>query len=103
MSSAAIVQIRPGWLRVSGDLNVYSVPDVLSRSQRMFDESGELNVDFSGVTRADSAALALLLEWISVARAKELRLTFSRVPASVMDIARVSNVAGLLTQGIRTP
>ena len=43
-----------------------------------------------------SAALALLLEWVDQARRARRRIRFAGVPAAVLEIARVSNVAELL-------
>jgi phospholipid transport system transporter-binding protein len=54
-------------------------------------------VDCSGVTRADSAGLAVLLEWLAWSRRKSRPILLQRLPASIIAIARISEVDGLLS------
>lgn len=55
-------------------------------------------IDCSGVTRADSAGLAVLLEWLAWGRRKSRPILLQRLPASIIAIARISEVDGLLSQ-----
>jgi phospholipid transport system transporter-binding protein len=48
------------------------------------------------VDTANSAALALLLEWVDQAHRGRRRIRFAGVPAAVLEIAKASNVADLL-------
>ncbi len=61
-----------------------------SRAQRLV-------IDCSGVTRADSAGLAVLLDWLAWGRRKSRPVLFENLPASLVAIARISEVDGLLT------
>ncbi len=54
-------------------------------------------VDCSGVTRADSAGLAVLLEWLAWGRRKSRPILLQRLPASIIAIARISEVDGLIS------
>jgi len=54
-------------------------------------------VDCSGVTRADSAGLAVLLEWLAWSRRKNRPVSLQNLPASLLAIARISEIDGLLT------
>lgn len=54
-------------------------------------------VDCSGVTRADSAGLAVLLEWLAWSRRKSRPILLQSLPATLVAIARISEVDGLLT------
>jgi phospholipid transport system transporter-binding protein len=56
-------------------------------------------IDCQGVTRADSAGLAVLLEWLAWGRRKSRTLTLENLPASLIAIARISEVDGLLSAG----
>jgi phospholipid transport system transporter-binding protein len=51
-------------------------------------------IDLAGVTH--SAGLALLLEWMSVARAAKRALRFENVPQQLQQLARLSEVEELL-------
>jgi phospholipid transport system transporter-binding protein len=61
-----------------------------SRAQRIV-------VDCSGVSRADSAGLAVLLDWLAWGRRKSRPLSLQNLPASLIAIARISEVDELLT------
>jgi phospholipid transport system transporter-binding protein len=54
-------------------------------------------VDCSGVTRADSAGLAVLLEWLAWGRRKSRPILLQRLPASIIAIAHISEVDGLIS------
>jgi len=53
-------------------------------------------VDCSGVARADSAGLAVLLDWLAWGRRKSKPVTYENLPASLVAIAKISEVDGLL-------
>jgi len=54
-------------------------------------------IDCAGVKRADSAGLAVLLDWLAWARRKSRPLSFENLPQSLVAIAKISEVDGLLT------
>ena len=54
-------------------------------------------VDCAAVTRADSAGLAVLLDWLAWGRRRSKPLSLQNLPASLIAIARISEVDGLLT------
>jgi phospholipid transport system transporter-binding protein len=56
-------------------------------------------IDLGGVTGSDSAGLALLLEWLSVARAAKKTLRYENVPSQLQQLARLSEVEELLLWG----
>ena len=56
----------------------------------------DLQLDCSGVGDADSAGLALLLEWKSEARRQNGTIRFSGLPKSIVAIARTTEVDQLL-------
>jgi phospholipid transport system transporter-binding protein len=60
-----------------------------SRSERLV-------VDCSGVTRADSAGLAVLLDWLAWGRRKSRAVSLTNLPESLVAIARISEVDALL-------
>ncbi|HEY8553493.1 MAG TPA: STAS domain-containing protein, partial [Burkholderiales bacterium] len=64
-SVRARAQARPdGVLAVAGDLTFETVPEIYAESRAWFERAnGRVTVDLAEVERADSAGLALLLEW----------------------------------------
>ena len=55
-----------------------------------------LMVDLAGVERANSAGLALLLEWLEMARRRGLHLSYAHLPDSLGRLAAVSSLGDLL-------
>lgn len=56
-------------------------------------------IDLGGVTGSDSAGLALLIEWLSVAKFAGRPLRYENVPAQLDQLARLSEVEELLAGG----
>ena len=59
----------------------------------------EILVDLGGVGASDSAGLALLIEWLRVARQGGQAIRFANVPAQIEALARISEVEDLLGGG----
>ena len=54
-------------------------------------------IDLSGVSDSDSSGLALLIEWLSIARAGRRSLRYENIPVQLHQLARLSDVEELLT------
>ena len=54
-------------------------------------------IDLAGVSDSDSAGLALLIEWLSVAKSESRGLRYENIPAQLQQLARLSEVEELLT------
>jgi phospholipid transport system transporter-binding protein len=55
-------------------------------------EPGTVTLDFSGVTRADSAALSLILHWMRLRRTRPATLALKAVPEQLRALARTSRM-----------
>ena len=84
-----------GRYTVSGDLGFEAVPDLLEESRAPFSAEQRIEVDLSGVESSDSAGLALLIEWIRMARARGVPIEYTGVPDQLMALARISDLDGL--------
>jgi len=62
---------------VSGELTFTTVNSVLNEIGRLVGSSFELKIDLSGVTRSDSAGLALLVHWMRAAKQAKKTVGFS--------------------------
>jgi phospholipid transport system transporter-binding protein len=58
--------------------------------------AGDLTIDFSAVTRCDTAAVACVLDWLREARAAGRRLELVGVPADLRSLAGLYNVEALI-------
>ena len=79
----------------TGALTMVSAPAVLEDGRRLA-RAGDLVVDFAGVTVADSAALALLLDWMRCAREAGNRLAVRSLPAGMASLAALYDIDPLL-------
>ena len=82
---------------LSGELNMQTVPVLLAQMPELLDKaSTELCVDLKDISRSDSAGLALLVEWMQLARQEQCTLKFVHLPRQMLDIARVSGLDSIL-------
>jgi phospholipid transport system transporter-binding protein len=56
----------------------------------------QLEMDCSGVSSADSAGLAVLVDWLAWARKSGRTLRLRGVPPKLVDIARISELDELI-------
>ena len=97
MTDSRISQQDPQHFLVEGELNMVTVPALLQAMDSQFPATGnEVHIDLAGVTRSDSAGLALLVEWLRLAKTRNTRLQFHNLPSQLRDIARVSDLLPLL-------
>lgn len=86
-----------GRFALNADLTFETVTALLDRSKRLFAAHEHIDVDMSGVRQADSAGLALLLEWRSWARTAGRRIAYQNIPPQIAAVARISEVEALLS------
>ena len=81
-----------GRVRVDGPLTFATVSVRLADSAPLFRPRQRLSFDLSGVTAVDSAALALLVEWLRMGQEKGVQVEFTAVPAALRSLAEVSEL-----------
>lgn len=105
-SSSTDARLEPlpdGRFRVSGVLDAATVGPLLKQSLKPFSNgTGELKIDLAAVTQADSAALALLIEWLRIAKQARRTIRFENAPAQIVALARISEVDKLLFEPAAT-
>jgi phospholipid transport system transporter-binding protein len=90
-----------GSFAVSGVLGFATAMEALEASRRLFEDYSRIEIDLSGVVRADSAGLALLLEWVNWARHTAREIRFLNIPAQIVSMAEISEVEDMLHMGER--
>ncbi len=95
-SRAKLEALGAGRFRVSGVLDASTAREVLEQSEARFEQCTELDVDLGGVGESDSAGLALLIEWLRMARQGNKAIRFANVPAQIEALARISEVDDLI-------
>jgi phospholipid transport system transporter-binding protein len=81
---------------VGGVMAFETVAAWLERSAELFERAPELRLDLSGITRADSAGLALLLEWVRCARQAGTPLKLANVPPRLRSLIEVTDLDQVL-------
>jgi phospholipid transport system transporter-binding protein len=94
-----ISESQPGRVTVTGELTFASAREARQLGVQVLEASGadRFVVDCSGVTRADSAGLAVLLDWLAWGRRKSRGVSLQHLPDSLLAIARISEVDELLS------
>jgi len=82
--------------RVVGSLDFATVTKLLPLGTAAIDNGRAGVIDLSGVTCSDSSGLALLIEWLSVAKEARRSLRYENMPAQLHQLARLSEVDELL-------
>ena len=83
--------------RLSGPLTFESVPLLYREMEQRLTGVGPItNIDLSAVTTADSAGLALLLEWQSRQRQRGRELRMRNAPGSLLRLAELCEAEELL-------
>jgi phospholipid transport system transporter-binding protein len=93
-----ISEAAAGRIVVTGELTFASARDARQLGLLVLEGSPAraLVIDCSGVTRADSAGLAVLLDWLAWGRRRSRTVTLENLPASLVAIAKISEIDGLL-------
>ena len=85
--------------RVNGVLHFTTVTALLRSGSEAIANGRAAVIDLEGVKDSDSSGLALLIEWLSIARAEHKSLRYENIPAQLHQLARLSDVEELLTAG----
>ena len=93
-----VVIAAPGRIVVSSPLTFETARRVCAAGLRCISRDGSplVVVDLAGVPNADSAGLAVLIEWRRQAWLRGQRLNFANLPAQISTIAHLSEVSELL-------
>jgi phospholipid transport system transporter-binding protein len=97
MDQPRLEKINGQQYSLSGELTMKNVPQVaLETAPMIASMSGEVSIDLSNITRADSAGLALLIDWLRIARRKKVTLRFERLPEQLLQIVQVCDLHSVL-------
>ncbi len=84
---------------ISGPLTFDSVPAIYAASRAWFSGASGMTIDLAQVSTADSAGLALLIEWLRSARLAGAPLRFANIPSQMQELIRVNGLQDTLTNG----
>jgi len=102
-SDAKLDSLGGGRFRISGVLDATTVSDLLTHSVAAFEGQEHVDIDLKGVSESDSSGLALMIEWLRLARIAKRQIHFENVPAQIEALARISEVEDLLSDNRADP
>ena len=87
-----------GRIAVTGELTFGTARDARTLGILVLEGSRaeRIVIDCQGVSRADSAGLAVLLDWLAWGRKRTRPVSLENLPESLLAIARISEVDTLL-------
>jgi phospholipid transport system transporter-binding protein len=94
--TAAVLSGRgTGHYAINGELTFATVPELWDSSFGSLD-GGSIQLDLAGITRVDSAGIALLIEVLRAVRRRGGEVSLVNAPPQLMAIATVSGLDGVL-------
>ncbi len=96
MAGVDIVSSGEGRFSLKGELSFSTTPALLESSESLFRGAGRLDIDLKGVVHADSAGLALFIEWLRVAEQMGKPIRFLNAPAQMMAMAKLTGLDDIL-------
>lgn len=97
----AAVRVEPAGadrLRVEGELSFGTAAAALERGAQRIGPGRRWTFDLSGVSAGDSAGVAVLIEWLSLAQSRGATVVYDSIPPQMLAIARLSDLEALLLQ-----
>jgi phospholipid transport system transporter-binding protein len=95
----SIQQVADGRLAASGRLGYVTAGRALPAGLDLIPKGATCTIDLSKVTEADSAGLAVLVEWMATAKSRGTVIHYQGIPAQILAVARISELESLLTSG----
>ncbi len=96
----ASVERRDGGVAIIGPLTFASVAELYEAGTAEL-PAGDIDIDLSGVTKVDSAGLALLVEWQKRARRSGAAISLRQAPKQLLELIRVSGLRSVFGAGQR--
>ncbi len=73
-----------------GDLTFFTINKKTIQSFEFLRSTDELCIDLTNIKHADSAGLALLIEWIKHSKLYQTNLSFINIPEQLLTLAKLS-------------
>jgi phospholipid transport system transporter-binding protein len=97
LSLFEISQKDSGRFKLEGELSFDSVQAAMNKTVGFFAlPTAKMVFDLAGITKADSAGLALLLEWLRLASLGGVDLHYTNLPRQLLAMAHVAGVDDIL-------
>jgi phospholipid transport system transporter-binding protein len=97
-AQGAIVAVSPDVYRLEAPLTLATVGALRNLGVTLIGAAGgALTLDLAAIPEVDSAGLALLIDWLAIARARSCQLHYAKPGKTLLALARLSEVEPLLS------
>lgn len=96
MAAPQLQDLGDGNWQLSGELLFSNVTSLVRQPDFRSVKADDIRIDLAGVTRAESAGLALLLEWCRAAEQLGKTISFVNMPQQMQSIAAVCGLGEIL-------
>ncbi len=90
MSSIKVKQATVKSLEIEGDLTFSTIDKNTAKIMDKLLTPHDITVNLKQVEATDSAGLALIIEWLKIARSRNIELVFINVPKQLQALALLS-------------
>jgi phospholipid transport system transporter-binding protein len=95
MADSPVIESSEGRALVRGAVTLETVQTLLAQSHKLL-EGGDVRVDLSGVSVADSSVVALMLAWARDATARGIHISFENCSENLRTLIGLYDVGELL-------
>ena len=88
----SLTEQSPGHFMVAGNLTFAGMDKNTAKSCKFLKGVGSICIDLANVKTADSAGLALMIEWIRLSRLQQIQLSFANIPEQLRAIVKLSGL-----------
>jgi phospholipid transport system transporter-binding protein len=96
VSGLQILDQGGGHILIDGDLTFASLDKNAGQPLAFLQAGQPITIDLSRVANADSAGLALLIEWAKYAHRHQTLLSFAQIPQQLLNLAKLSGLEDTL-------
>ena len=92
MPAFELIEQTTGTYYIEGDLTFSSINKNAVKSYAFLKSAKKVCIDFAKVNSADSAGLALLIEWIKHSKVYNTNLTYKNIPHQLYTLGSLSGL-----------
>jgi phospholipid transport system transporter-binding protein len=96
MQKTADIIFQNNKFLISGDLDFSNVMLVYAKSLPQLEASSAWEFDFSSLKSSDSSGLALIIEWLKLAKRSNKSIQFTHLSPDLISIAKAAGIDQLI-------
>lgn len=91
----SLEKVKDQEFKLVGNITFQEIP-LLQKQAKLLWEEKALIIDIAQVNQVDTSMLALLLDWVRLAKQRNISITFINIPDYIQSLMEVSGIKPLL-------